>query len=394
MTVTTGARSTREGDESGEGLRAAWRETLREMDPAARRWLRFWSRLTGSLFLFFSLLLLVAALPGRSWAWLASAWLSFGLLLAGGLGVWFALWMRSSADSPSRSESTWNWQNWRWRRQPERFHRMQLVFPWVAVLTALCLGGALTLELSRFLREGGSVRYFALQFCSGLFLVALLFYEVGVNTRFVYRFGRSQAEARLALLQSQLHPHVLFNSLNTIAALVRTKPAVAEKGIQDLARVLRHSLDRSQRRLAPLAEETDFLRACLAIEELRWGERLRVEWQIDLAAMSCEVPPLVLQPLVENALKHGLSERLEGGTLVIGAALAERQLELWVADRGNGLAQGWKEGFGLRTLRERLAVLYGGAAQLELLAESPGTRAIVRIPLRLIESGGEEHIKG
>jgi signal transduction histidine kinase len=178
--------------------------------------------------------------------------------------------------------------------------------------------------------------------------------------------ARGQAAAsQLAALQARLNPHVLFNALNTVASLIRSSPPAAERAVENLSDVLRQTLQRSSATLGTVQEEIDYVRACLTLEEDRWGSRLRVEWDVDEAARACPLPPLVLQPLVENALAHGIGSRLTGGTLRITVRGGER-LTLRVNDDGPGFPYRWKEGTGLGNLRERLRVIFGDAATLEV----------------------------
>src|SRR5690606_10777589 len=136
------------------------------------------------------------------------------------------------------------------------------------------------------------------------------------------RAREAAAAAQLAALQAQLHPHFLFNALNTIASLVRTDARRAEATTENLARALRRTLVRSGRTHTTVAEERDFVCAYLAVEQERFGDRLDVAWAIEPATLPLRIPPMTLQPLVENALKHGIGERIEGGRVEIGARAA------------------------------------------------------------------------
>lgn len=224
---------------------------------------------------------------------------------------------------------------------------------------------------------------------------ALAFLASGIAlsdaTRFLYRHARTQTElaeraraevgeAQLAALQAQLEPHFLFNALNTVASLVRTDPRRAEATVENLARILRRTLDRSRKATIPLSDELDYLRAYLSIEKERFGERLAVKWRIDPAALDCRIPPMSLQPLVENSLKHALAPRMSGGVVHIAAKRNNGRLHLEVADDGPGFATGHSDGTGLGNLRRRLDTLYGGAARLEVQAKN-GSGALVTLDL-------------
>ncbi len=171
---------------------------------------------------------------------------------------------------------------------------------------------------------------------------------------------RQLIEARLTGLTRQLHPHFLFNTLNTIVEYVRSNPALAEEMVIDLSELLRHALRASDRHVVPLAEELELLDRYLAIQRARFGERLRVERQIEAEALMARVPVLLLQPLVENALVHGLDRSDVLVTLTIEAALEGARLRLAVCDDAPAAEEATPgEGIGLANTRQRLATLYG-----------------------------------
>ncbi len=226
------------------------------------------------------------------------------------------------------------------------------------------------------------------------------------TSRFLYTEAREQAEAaerarseavesQLAALQAQMNPHFLFNTLNTVASLIRTDPVAAETTVENLSVVLRRTLERSQRVLSTVDDEVDHLAAYLSVAKQRFGDRLHVHWDIDPAARDLMLPTMTLQPLVENALKHGIGARLEGGAVHVGAHLERRQggtsaageqtgsvasLVLEVADDGPGFPRRYEEGTGLQNLRERLATLYGDEGELRVEKSDPGTRVVVSVP--------------
>jgi hypothetical protein len=189
-------------------------------------------------------------------------------------------------------------------------------------------------------------------------------------------------QARLRALQTQLQPHFLFNTLNGIATLLRRDPATAEEMLLSLSDLLRISLSSSDRQEIPLREEMDFLGRYLAIQRMRFGDRLRVTEEIEPSAMDCLVPALLLQPLVENAIRHGLEPSGKPGELRIAGARDGAWLRLTVEDDGVGLPPGDKNraGVGLANVRERLAALYGGAHEFNI-AERSGGGVVVNIKL-------------
>lgn len=188
------------------------------------------------------------------------------------------------------------------------------------------------------------------------------------------------ATAQMQALQARIRPHFLFNCMNTIASLIRSNPVAAEQAVEDLSDLLRASLASTQPMVA-LDEELMLVRRYLAIEALRLGARLRVEWDLSALPPGLEVPQLSLQPLVENALRHGIEPLPAGGVVRIGAQLADGCLRLSVRNplppagshaSGNRLAQD--------NLRQRLRARYGDAAQLEIGETAGDYLATMTIP--------------
>lgn len=191
--------------------------------------------------------------------------------------------------------------------------------------------------------------------------------------------------ARLDALTSQLRPHFLFNALNTIAAHVHDRPDVADRMIVDLSALLRSSIDRDSRGLVPLADELEIGAAYLKIEEHRFEDRLRVEVVVDPAVRDASVPPFLLQPLLENAVRHGLAPCAGRRTLRIQAALAGGVVRIEVADDGEGLTaqSSASEGVGLANVRARLTEVFGAHASLTLSSPAgAGTVATIQVPYR------------
>jgi signal transduction histidine kinase len=219
----------------------------------------------------------------------------------------------------------------------------------------------------------------ALCFCAGAFTFDYVLQQRSAELARARQLG---AEARLHALAAQIHPHFLFNTLNSISALVSTDPARAEAMLARLAGLLRFILD-ADRRLVPLAQELAIVRDYLEIEQTRFGDRLR--WTVDAApdVPACEVPPLSVQTLVENSIKHAIAPRRGGGEIRVavrrdadGGALA---LGVW--DDGPGFdAENLAPGHGLDNLRQRLAALYGTAGRLAIERAADGTEVTVHLP--------------
>ena len=209
------------------------------------------------------------------------------------------------------------------------------------------------------------------------------------------RLRASQLEARLATaqlhaLKMQLHPHFLFNTLHSISELVHADPARAESMIMRLSDFLRLTLEHVGVPEVRLDEEIDFLRRYLEIEQMRYEERLTVEWSIDAGTRGVRVPNLILQPIVENALKHGISRNPGAGLLRISTRLEEGKLAMKVVDNGPGpqkasgnLQQPVREGVGLNNTRSRLERLYGGDHHIDFRRGAEGGFEVtIRIPVR------------
>jgi sensor histidine kinase YesM len=190
-------------------------------------------------------------------------------------------------------------------------------------------------------------------------------------------------QAQLEALRSQLNPHFLFNALHSMAELVHTDPKLAEQLIVRLGGLLRQVLQSSTCQEVTLAEELEFIRGYVEIEQMRLGERLRVSWDIEAGALEVRMPSLILQPLVENAVQHGIAAAAGPGMLVITARRDAQFVQLEIRDNGPGLAQtsiDRGQGIGLANTRARLQRLYGDRHGFELLA-ADGLTVRVRIPV-------------
>ncbi len=203
---------------------------------------------------------------------------------------------------------------------------------------------------------------------------------------------RHVAEAQLKLLQTQLEPHMLFNTLANLRALIDTNPAQATHMLDRMVAYLRATLGASRASLHPLEAEFERLRDYLELMAVRMGPRLRFTLDLPSDLRQTPVPPLLLQPIVENAIKHGLEPKREGGTIHVRAERQGNALNLDVVDNGMGAsalaavtvatASPQAGGFGLQQVRERLLALYGPAATMGLSrAEGGGTRVFITIPL-------------
>jgi signal transduction histidine kinase len=205
----------------------------------------------------------------------------------------------------------------------------------------------------------------------------------------------SFAEARLNSLRMQLDPHFLFNALNTISSHVERDPKLTRRMIEHLGDLLRLSLQSKDKQEVPLAEEMAFLEHYLAIQKIRFGDQLKIDLEIAPEVRYAAVPSLVIQPLVENAIRHGISRRAAGGTVTVKAGSEGGRLEIRVLDDGIGLPSGWSmnasAGLGLSITRERIAGLHpNGASRFEMHNREEGGAVVeISLPLRVI---GEDSI--
>jgi len=189
------------------------------------------------------------------------------------------------------------------------------------------------------------------------------------------------AQAQLAALRLQIEPHFIFNALNAVTGLIREKrDEEAVAAVASLGDLLRRVTDRSERQYVTLDEEMDFLLKYLEIQQLRFAERLRCHLDIPSALMRAQVPDFILQPLVENAIKHGIAKRAKGGELRISAARDGELLSFSIFNEGPALAPGAQDGVGLANTRRRLQALYGEAQSLVLRDVPQGVLASVTLP--------------
>ncbi len=273
-----------------------------------------------------------------------------------------------------------------------RFYLLQLfcAFMYAAVWTVAIYG----LES---LRRGSVVQGFwswpalCRQLLTGIWFYAIfagIAYAVATRNRLHEKemlAARAEAlasAARLDAVRARLNPHFLFNALHTLAALVKFRPSAAEGAIERLGDMLRYALKEDSRELVEFSEEFAFTRQYLAFEQLRYEDRLKVELQIDPDTSNFDVPPFSMQTLAENAVRHAISIRPEGGSIWIKCFCRDGRLTVSVRDDGpgTGAGDGQSHQFGLRSLRERLRSAFGSSADLRLLASPGGFEACFQVP--------------
>jgi LytS/YehU family sensor histidine kinase len=219
--------------------------------------------------------------------------------------------------------------------------------------------------------------------------LAIYFAAVGLREYRTVRLAQSELAralqlAELRLLKSQLNPHFLFNALNTVRSLIADNPSRAQSAVTRLANTLRYTLRSRHDELVTLSQELDIVSDYLELESMRFEDRLRIESHVPDDAAGVHIPVMLLQTLVENAIKHGIAELPSGGLLRISAVLQNETLILEVENpRPSATIRITQEGVGLRNARDRLRLLFGTRASLELdLAKPAVATARLRIPLK------------
>lgn len=189
-------------------------------------------------------------------------------------------------------------------------------------------------------------------------------------------------ESELKALTAQVHPHFLFNSLNSISALAATDGAAARAMAVQLADFFRKSLSIRNQEMITLAEELSLIDSFLAIEQVRFGERLRVARSIEPEAGSCLIPPLLLQPLAENAVTHGIATLLEGGEIRIGASRAGERLIMQIENGYDPEARSkGSGGVGVANVRDRIALIWGDSARMDVVKDAGRHRVVIEVPV-------------
>ena len=236
--------------------------------------------------------------------------------------------------------------------------------------------------------------YFAFGFYIDLIIALLI--VIAVHALLYYQSFRASelaqsslktdlAQAQLRALKMQLHPHFLFNTLHSISSLVLEDPPKANSMIARLGDFLRLTVDNSDQQLVTLKEETEFLRCYLDIEQVRFGDRLTVTFELEPQTLSAQVPHLILQPVVENAIQHAIAPRSTRGHINIEAKRLNSLLRVAISDNGPGISSNanlpWKQGVGLTNVRTRLRQIYGPDFRFELMnTKGGGVTAFMEIP--------------
>lgn len=180
------------------------------------------------------------------------------------------------------------------------------------------------------------------------------------------KWEASKNEIELKNLRAQLNPHFLFNSLNSIRALVGLNPEQSKTSITQLSNLLRKSINLGKLRVIPLKEELDLVKIYLDLEQVRFEERLKTEFLIAQNSLSCEIPPLMIQTIVENGIKHGISRSIDGGIVRVSSQFNDNELQLEIVNTGKLDDSGEEKGIGISNTKKRLSILFGGNASFEI----------------------------
>jgi len=195
------------------------------------------------------------------------------------------------------------------------------------------------------------------------------------------RLTRTKMEAELQALQAKINPHFLFNTLNSIASLISENPKAAESTVEKLSELFRYTLKSAENNTVTVAEELDIVRTYLEIEKVRFGERLQYEIICNDAVREFMIPALIIQPLVENSIKHGIASEVKGGIITVKVVREDGNCLISVIDNGKGVGDAKDvTGFGLRSIEERLQLRYGASASLRLIPDKQ-THFLITIPL-------------
>jgi hypothetical protein len=335
--------------------------------------------------------------PGRSyWACQAAGWGSFVVYVLGSYLLfapthnWVdvaSIVMTNGMVAPAATHGLrWWMYRYRWHELPWRRQTPRLV------AAVLILATATTTFVEVWLAIGGGqpiridVQCLSILFgfCWAFAGWLLIYFAVHARRRrdaLQFELRVVAREAQLRSLQAQLNPHFLFNCLNSLRHLIMQNPERATSMVTSLADLLRYSLASDRKNTVALAEELAIVDEYLALERVRFDERLQIERAVDPSALNARIPPMLVQTLVENAVKHGISDLPKGGVVRIDARRNGHAVEIQVSNTGVLKSSAAEGGYGLRNATERLRLLYGDAASLTLTGDGGTTLARLVLPL-------------
>jgi hypothetical protein len=363
-------------------LRASWRSWLSNdgshVGPGWLQWV--WTLVfCAGLAVIFTLLAFATA-AGRphsaTLAWLARAY-GQNLVVCLTIGLLIHLLFTAFVPLAGGPAAIRRWPSWK-----------RTVFFSGTPLVGLVIGWPIGVQLAggdvaAWFGSRGGLRIITASVLMALTITFLMYHWFAAKTR-QYEAEKRAAEAQLRLLQAQMEPHFLFNTLANVLSLIDAEPARARRMLEAFTDYLRSSLGSLRRDDATLASELELAQAYLGLQQLRMDDRLRYTISADAAARAVALPPMLLQPLVENAVLHGLERKVEGGDIDLTARLDGAHLLVEVYDNGlgpSGTAPRPGHGMALVNLRARLQSRYGDAASLDISPAHPGTRATLRLPV-------------
>jgi hypothetical protein len=339
-----------------------------------------------------------------NWRWIAALWCAFGLIEASqAIGIMRFGEGRNHAWLPLFAISLATWLPWAlatpWIVGLARRHRIHrgmsvrtIAMHLAAFVAISVVAEAWSAMLQVIFNPWGNrspptfwnTWSITLLYQSLIFLIA---YVLILVITYLVDSRENLSKAQLAALRGQMEPHFMFNTLNSIAALVRDRRNdAAVSMIVGLSEFLRRASEDSHRPQVTLAEEVEYLQRYVEIQKVRFGERLRVSVDIQAELMDAQVPNLLLQPLVENAIKHGVARRVSGGIIRVSGERKDDNLHLSVYNDGSNSSEEWRTqgaGVGLANLRTRLQILHGDAAGLQLnRVGADGVEVLITLPLR------------
>jgi hypothetical protein len=363
-------------------LRASWRSWLTNdgshVGPGWLQWI--WTLVfCAGLAVIFTLLAFATA-AGRphsaTLAWLARAY-GQNLVVCLTIGLLIHLLFTAFVPLAGGPAAIRRWPNWK-----------RTLFFMGTPLLGLVIGWPIGVQLAGgdlvgWFGSRGGLRIVTASVLMALTISFLMYHWFAAKTR-QYEAEKRAAEAQLRLVQAQMEPHFLFNTLANVLSLIDADPARARRMLEAFTDYLRSSLGSLRRDDATLASELELVEAYLGLQQLRMDDRLRYSIAADAPARAVTLPPMMLQPLVENAVLHGLERKVEGGAIEVTARQVGTHLLIEVHDDGLGPASAEPRaghGLALANLRARLRSRYGAAASLDILPAHPGTRATLRLPL-------------
>ncbi len=264
-----------------------------------------------------------------------------------------------------------------------REHGIHKTLPeWLIAVTFMGLGNTVTDQALAIIFEGYQKMGLFIIFNGLLWGTMIYFISLYIESKKKVSIEKhSRKQAQLATLRYQLNPHFMFNSLNTISAYIHSNPDLADEVLHDLADILRYSLDTAEQQKIPLQQELDIIEKYLHIEQARFGEKLQVNYDIPAALKHIHVPPLLLQPIIENAIKHNVNQK----NLIINIQLSEIKsgIRITISDNGKGfsqnvLEQGFGAGIGMKNIQQRVNQLDNGHVAIQ---NANGAQVLVEMAL-------------